>query len=44
MNRHPKRRSDPNKLAKSIIDIATGQGPAGPPENKGPAAVQPQSY
>jgi hypothetical protein len=31
MNRHPKRRRDPNQLAKSIIDIATGQGPAAPP-------------
>jgi hypothetical protein len=39
MNRHPKRRRDPNQLAKSIIDIATGQGPATPPDNNDPAAV-----
>jgi hypothetical protein len=40
MNRHPKRRRDPSQLAKSIIDIATGQGPAAPPDSKDPAAVQ----
>jgi hypothetical protein len=27
MNSHPKRPRDPNQLAKSIIDIATGQKP-----------------
>jgi len=27
MTIHPKRPSDPNQLAKSIIDIATGQAP-----------------
>jgi len=39
MNRHPKRRRDPNQFAKSIIDVATGQGPAAPPDNQDPAAV-----
>ena len=41
MNRHPKRRRDPSELAKSIIDIATRQRPAAPPDSKDPAAVQP---
>jgi hypothetical protein len=36
----PKRPSDPNQLAKSIIDIATGQAPKSPSEDKDPAAVQ----
>jgi hypothetical protein len=35
---HPKRPRDPNQLAKSIIDIATGQKPS-PVDNKDPAAV-----
>ncbi len=39
----PKRPSDPNQLAKSIIDIATGQKPDRDPtpeeEGKDPAAV-----
>jgi len=35
---HPKRPRDPNQLAKSIIDIATGQKPDRdpPPEEQGP--------
>ena len=37
---HPKRPRDPNQLAKSIIDIATGQAPSTPPNDKDPAAVQ----
>lgn len=37
---HPKRPRDPSQLAKSIIDIATGQAPAAPPDDKDPAAVQ----
>jgi hypothetical protein len=40
---HPKRPRDPNELAKSIIDIATGQKPDGDPapeeQGKDPAAV-----
>lgn len=35
-----KRPRDPNQLAKSIIDIATGQAPDAPPNDKDPAAVQ----
>ncbi|TMJ47570.1 MAG: histone H1 [Alphaproteobacteria bacterium] len=38
--KHPKRPRDPNQLAKSIIDIATGQAPTTPPDDKDPAAVQ----
>jgi len=36
---HPKRPRDPNQLAKSIIDIATGQQPSPVPDNRDPAAV-----
>ncbi|MEA2889171.1 MAG: hypothetical protein QOD11_3531 [Bradyrhizobium sp.] len=40
---HPKRPRDPNQLAKSIIDIATGQKPDRDPtpeeQGKDPAAV-----
>lgn len=36
----PKRPRDPNQLAKSIIDIATGEQPETPPNDKDPAAVQ----
>jgi hypothetical protein len=36
----PKRPRDPNQLAKSIIDIATGERPLAPPDGKDPAAVQ----
>jgi hypothetical protein len=36
----PKRPRDPNQLAKSIVDIATGQTPTAPPDDKDPAAVQ----
>ena len=32
---HPKRPRDPNRLAKSIIDIATGQKPDRTPEELG---------
>jgi hypothetical protein len=43
MNSHPKRPRDPNQLAKSIIDIATGQKPDRDPtpeeQGKDPAAV-----
>ena len=35
---HPKRPRDPNQLAKSIIDIATGQQPS-PVDTRNPAAV-----
>jgi hypothetical protein len=35
----PKRPRDPNQLAKSIIDIATGQAPDTSPDDKDPAAV-----
>jgi hypothetical protein len=35
----PKRPRDPNQLAKSIIDIATGQQPSPAPDNRDPAAV-----
>jgi hypothetical protein len=42
-DRHPKRPRDPNQLAKSIIDIATGQKPDRDPtpeeQGKDPAAV-----
>jgi hypothetical protein len=34
----PKRPRDPNQLAKSIIDIATGQQPS-PVDDRDPAAV-----
>jgi hypothetical protein len=34
----PKRPRDPNQLAKSIIDIATGQQPS-PVDTRNPAAV-----
>jgi hypothetical protein len=41
---HPKRPRDPNQLAKSIIDIATGQKPDRDPtpeeQGKDPAAVE----
>lgn len=41
--KHPKRPRDPNQLAKSIIDIATGEKPDRDPtpeeEGKDPAAV-----
>jgi hypothetical protein len=37
---HPKRPRDPNQLAKSIIDIATGEKPDRDPDaSKDPAAV-----
>jgi hypothetical protein len=37
---HPKRPRDPNQLAKSIIDIATGEKPdRDPTQGKDPAAV-----
>ncbi len=39
----PKRPRDPNQLAKSIIDIATGEAPGNEPETpnkKDPAAVE----
>ena len=40
MDKHPKRPRDPNQLAKSIIDIATGQtGEHDPDAGKDPAAV-----
>lgn len=43
MANHPKRPRDPNQLAKSIIDIATGEKPDRDPtpeeEGKDPAAV-----
>jgi hypothetical protein len=43
MSSHPKRPRDPNQLAKSIIDIATGQKPDRDPtpeeQGKDPAAV-----
>jgi len=42
-NSHPKRPRDPNQLAKSIIDIATGEKPDRDPtpeeQGKDPAAV-----
>jgi hypothetical protein len=42
-DKHPKRPRDPNQLAKSIIDIATGQKPDRDPtpdeHGKDPAAV-----
>lgn len=42
-DKHPKRPRDPNQLAKSIIDIATGQKPDRNPtpeeQGKDPAAV-----
>ena len=38
--KYPKRPRDPNQLAKAIIDIATGQAPITPPDDKDPAAVQ----
>jgi hypothetical protein len=43
MDKHPKRPRDPNQLAKSIIDIATGQKPNRDPtpeeQGKDPAAI-----
>jgi hypothetical protein len=43
MTSHPKRPRDPNQLAKSIIDIATGEKPDRDPtpeeQGKDPAAV-----
>jgi hypothetical protein len=43
MTDHPKRPRDPNQLAKSIVDIATGQKPDRDPtpeeQGKDPAAV-----
>jgi hypothetical protein len=43
MTDHPKRPMDPNQLAKSIVDIATGQKPDRDPtpeeQGKDPAAV-----
>jgi hypothetical protein len=39
MTDHPKRPRDPNQLAKSIIDIATGQQPS-PVDTRNPAAVE----
>jgi hypothetical protein len=43
MTSHPKRPRDPNQLAKSIIDIATGQKPNRDPtpeeQGKDPGAV-----
>jgi hypothetical protein len=38
VNMTPKRPRDPNQLAKSIIDIATGQQPS-PVDDRDPAAV-----
>lgn len=42
-DKHPKRPRDPNQLAKSIIDIATGEKPDRDPtpeeQGKDPAAV-----
>jgi hypothetical protein len=35
MTDHPKRPRDPNQLAKSIIDIATGQKPDRDPTRDG---------
>ena len=35
-DKHPKRPRDPNQLAKSIIDIATGKVPTSPPDDKDP--------
>ena len=44
MTAHPKRPRDPNQLAKSIIDIATGEKPDRDPtpeeQGKDPAAVE----
>jgi hypothetical protein len=39
MTDHPKGPRDPNQLAKSIIDIATGQQPS-PVDTRDPAAVE----
>jgi hypothetical protein len=39
MDKHPKRPRDPNQLAKSIIDIATGERGDAPPNDKDPAAL-----
>lgn len=36
---NPKRPRDPNKLAKLIADIATGEAPPDPKPEKDPAAV-----
>jgi len=40
MTDSPKRPRDPNQLAKAVIDIATGERPDAPPNDKDPAAVQ----
>ena len=43
MTAHPKRSRDPNQLAKSIIDIATGEvvkAPKPPPKNQRAAAIR----
>lgn len=43
MDKQPKRPRDPNQLAKSIIDIATGEAPDNGPETKNekdPAAIE----
>lgn len=41
MTKHPKRPRDPNQLAKSIVDIATGEAEdVDPDEGKDPAAVE----
>jgi len=44
MTSHPKRPRDPNQLAKSIIDIATGEKPDRDPtseeQGKDPGAVR----
>ncbi len=39
MNKNPKRPRDANKLAKTVVDIATGQRGNDKPEEKDPAAV-----
>jgi hypothetical protein len=39
MTNHPKPPTDPNQLAKSIIDMATGQQPS-PVDTRDPAAVE----
>jgi hypothetical protein len=38
----PKRPRDPNQLAKSIIDIATGQQPSPVDRTEGPSTERPQ--
>lgn len=39
MSKTPKRPRDPNQLAKSIVDIATGEAENQKPTEKDPAAV-----